>query len=414
MTKYAVFDVTYVKMSGYGLAATYLYWVLEKHGIKPVPVDQADIVLLTMNSPEQLPQLRTWKKKQWNGFSRLILGGVSNPGAVMLDNAVDAVVCGEGHNFMEMLLTKGWKVAKNLPEVWNRGQTERVIPNNDFPWEMPPLNAFDGTVRVFGSRGCRYRCMFCQTGWASRYVRNPNPGRLKAEARALHKQGAKIAMITNDGTDPKVSIDVPQSFVSARYDGLLKMDLKRGTLKSVRIGVEGVSERMRSAINKPIPHEGLMDLVFDLNRKKLQVKLFYVAGLPGETDEDWEELMDFQRRLRHITGPRVSCNLHTFLPLPAAPLGVLPLEDSYWERLSKFKKWAVGGEGWTKKILNVFGARPQERNKRAILNMGAPLADLRRGWFEHDNPNWIIKTNVEPAGLRKLARKYADKVGMKI
>jgi len=414
MTKYAVFDITYIKMSGYGLAATYLYWALEQHGIKPVPVKDADIVLLTMNSPEQLPQLRTWRKTQWNGFSRLILGGVSNPAAVMLDGAVDAVVCGEGHNFMKTLLTEGWKEARELPEVWNKGQTRRVIPNNDFPWDMPPLNAFDGTVRVFGSRGCRYRCRFCQTGWASKYVRNPDPQRLREQARALYRKKKRVVLVTNDGTDPAVSIDVPQPFVSARFDGLQKMRLERGLVKSVRIGIEGVSERMRKAIKKPIGHEELGAFVMGLSNKKIQVKLFYVAGLPGETDDDWEELRDFQRRLRHVTGPRVTCNLHTFLPVPAAPLSVLPLDDNYWPRLQKFREWSVGGEGWTKKILNIFGARPDERNKRAILNMGALLPELRRGWFEHDNPNWIIQYNAEPERLRVLARKYAEEVGLKI
>ena len=112
---------------------------------------------------------------------------------------------------------------------------------------MPPLYHPDGTIRVFGSRGCKYRCLFCQTGWEASYRTNPDPERLQGQIDGAQKRRERIALVTNDGTEERVRVSGAQEFLSTRLSGLLKMmPITRDVTKSVRIGVEGISERLRS------------------------------------------------------------------------------------------------------------------------------------------------------------------------
>ena len=159
---------------------------------------------------------------------------------------------------------------------------------SDFPWELP-LNHPDGTVRVFGSRGCRYRCLFCQTGWEATYRVNPNPAHLQSQIRQMERQGRRLAIVTNDGAEEGVHVSGQQEFLSVRLQNLKRlMPLSRKQVKSVRIGVEGISERLRLAVGKPVPNDDLLRVSFDLLAAGVGVRWFFIPGLPGEADGDYE------------------------------------------------------------------------------------------------------------------------------
>jgi len=410
-----IIDSNYSKREHRGLAATWLQWELERAGVKECPPEVADVLLCTVSAPEGVPGLRTQLKKYWNGRSRVILGGGGAWSPAVFEKVVDLICVGEGQNFMRTLLTEGLEAAESLPEVWRRGEEKLVIPSQSFPWDCPPLNHPDGTVRVWGSRGCKKKCLFCQTGWQQKYLPNPNPARVQRQIFDLEKRNRRIAVITNDGAADNFEFSGQQQFVSASYSALKKMNMDRKIMKSIRVGVEGVSERLRRAVRKRVDNQGLVELCKRAADAGVGVRLFYVVGLPGETDADWAEFQGLIDMIKVTLDKGViMMNLHGFIPGPAHNLGVLPLKDEYWERFSRFKDWFFGGPGFTKHVQIVAPAMYKTRLKNSCKAMCATPEQLRKGWLKDDNPNWRVQYLLTPAQLRAKALKYADEVGLKI
>jgi radical SAM superfamily enzyme YgiQ (UPF0313 family) len=143
------------------------------------------------------------------------------------------------------------------------------------------------------------------------------------------------------------------------------------------------------------------------------VRWFFIPGLPGETDADWDELRRCVIEIkRHVAKGVVMMNFHAFIPQPATPLCVLPLVDEYWERYDEFRRWFFHGMGFTRRVQLVNPARYAGRLERAKESMAATEEELRRGWFEYDNPNWRIQYNKTPDEMRRIAAIYAKRVGV--
>jgi len=190
--------------------------------------------------------------------------------------------------------------------------------------------------------------------------------------------------------------------------------MTRRDAKSVRLGVEGLSERLRRAVGKPVPNDGLLHTTYDLLSAGIGMKWFFIVGLPGETISDYNELKYLVRELHKLPKGCVMMNFHAFIPQPATPLGVLPLRDGYWKPFDEFRRWFFDGPGFTRHVQIVAPAQEKGRLKRAQESMAASERELRRGWFECDNPNWRIQYLATPDKLRRVARRYATRVGLEL
>ncbi len=409
----SIVDANYTKAQYRSLGALWLEWECERRGIELHDPEAADYLLCTVSSQQGISQLRGALMRARNKTAKVIVGGGGAWAPAVFDQVADVVCVGEGARFIETLLVDGYDAACELPESWIPGGVRDVVPYETFPWDMPPLNHPDGTVRVFGSRGCKRRCLFCQTGWESTYRTNPCPERLQAQIDYLNRGGARVALITNDGSDEAVQVRGQQEFLSMSLSGLQgMMPITRGTTKGVRIGVEGVSERLRSAVGKPIDNADLLDVTFGCLANGVGVRWFFIPGLPGEVDADYEDLRQLVRELHRLDKGCVMMNFHSFIPQPATPLSVLPLVDDYWERFDEFRRWFFHGPGFTRRVQIVAPNQYASRIRRAQQSMSATEDELRRGWFDDDNPNWRVKYLAPPSKLRRMARVYADRLNI--
>lgn len=408
--RYAVVDTNYAHERYRGMAATWLDWELQRLTAQVVPARDADILLATVSSQQGVSGVRKLRKATARG-QRIVLGGGGAYAPAVFDPYVDAICVGEGQRFIHTLVRDGWEAALSLPECWVAGDLRPVVPNADFPWDIPPVRHPDGTVRLFASRGCRHKCLFCQTGFESRYRTNPNPNRLRGQAANQRKRGASIVIVTNDGADEAVRLAGRSKFLSARADNLMRMDVDRTVADTVRIGVEGVSERLRRAAGKPISTDSLLSVTAGLLSKGVGVRYFFVCGLPGETVADYKELRGLVTAIAGFPKGCVMATFHAFIPQPATPLCVLPLRDEYWEPFDEFRRWFFHGPGFTRRFQIVAPARYAGRLQRAKESMAATEDELRRGWFEHDNRNWRVQYPFSPDKLRIMARSYARRVG---
>lgn len=426
-TRHAIIDATVTQTEARfrGLAAKYVQWELETAGaaITANPRD-ADVVLVSVVSPhEYMCVPRALKRagikplRHERTGQRVVLGGQGAMSPAAFDPYIDAACVGEGRTFLRTMLRDGLDAAMRLPNAWIPGDTRPVIPDDEFPWDAPPTMAEDGIVRVYASRGCKKKCLFCHTGWSITYRENDEETLLR-QHKALVEAGYRVNVVTNDAPALSFFGELKgMEHFSASYSQTRQI-LDTGDIgafagvKSVRFGVEAPSSRLRAWVGKPIETGALFDVSCRLLNSGVGVRWFLIAGLPGETDEDYEELRDVVLKARHhITKGALQLSFTAFCPDAAAPLCIAPLDDTYWDRFQSFWKWFFEGVGYTRKIMLMRCAGPTNRLKHALGSMGCTEADLRTGWLEKDPPNWRVRY-AYLTSARRAYNVYARRCGL--
>jgi len=414
--KIGLLDASYKQENTLGLGMSWLRWELAQLGVEPASLATADVVLASVQSQQAVGDLaRELRRNNINPATRLvIIGGAGAYAPAVFSHLCSGACVGEGRQFAQTLVRDGVDAAMGLPEVWRPGQTAQVVPNTAFPWDCPPIRYQDGTTRLWASRGCRRKCLFCQTGWEQPYRQNPDMDAVYCTAQALHKRGERPFFTSNDQSELDWQRIPPVEHMSASVVGLRRLLSTPGILRkarSIRVGVEGPSERLRAAVGKPIATGELLDLTRAAMAQGITFRWFMIAGLPGEVDADYDELKDAVLYIkRNCAKGVVMMHFHAFIPHPATPLCVLPLTDDYWGRFEEFRRWFFHGPGGTARVQIMPCAQPQGRMKRACQSMAATSDQVRRGWFEQDNPNWCIKGECDTERRRRLAQRYWNRV----
>ncbi len=374
------------------------------------------MALCTMASYIQAPHLRR-KLKSVRKSAPVILGGGCSATPGYFGELVDVVCVGEGRNFIRTLAADGYRAAARLPESWVAGESRAVIPSDEFPWDMPPVKDTEGCVRLMVSRGCHRSCLFCNEGWWKQYQKNPDTNKVLRISNNLRIKNINHLLVTNDAAHdaPESLMNAGSASVSVSAIKYLIDDVVRNSkLRYVRMGVEGISDRLRSAIGKPIQTDLLASLTARMMDAGKQVTWYFVVGLPGENDDDWNELRSLSESLRRVGSGSTICIFHAYEPLPSTPLCIFPLNDEYWDHWQDFYKWRTVGPGMHRRMRLVGPSMPKTRLARAGISMAASAGDLYRGWWSHDNPNWRVRYTHTPDQLRSIARKYAAKMGMNL
>jgi len=399
--KLSVIDACFsINKQSQGLAAMWIEWFAQRAQTKVVPVRDSDVCAVTCVDPRNWEVCRTIKKKWPHVKPKRVRG--QSPSATRHDFHADAVC--DGRRFMAELIKGGVDAVKHLPETWIRGQDRPVEVAVGFPWDCPPIQAEDGAYRVWCGRGCKKRCAFCQTGWAMAYEENPNGYQLIRQAKNLIQAGKRIAYLSNDPMQHTFGKQLPPvQHGSYSLDYMKRYGAPKA--RQIRLGVEGVSERLRKFVYKPISTDDLVKASAWLCSLGKSVRWFMIAGLPTEEDGDWEELKDAVTKWKKICHKGVlAISFTAWQPEPATPLGVMPLDDAYWPRWESFKKWFFDGDGWSNRVKLMAPAQPKARLKSAIARMGLDEKTLRAGgqWGPNDRVMYAHKTQRNTIAERML------------
>lgn len=362
------------KQESQGLAAKYLHWDCKKNNIKTIITPaNADYIFMTCVSPMGRDYAKRLKKYN----IPIIAGGVGTDTPVAFGEYVDAVVLGDGQKFITEF-SKSPDQALKGANIWKSG-LYNLTPDYNFPWDMPYIQAEDKAYRIWLGRGCKKKCAFCHTGWGQEYSQAPDLNRVISYATSMVKKNKKIAYLTNDLMAHDLINKLPMSNHASLSLSYMK---KNGVppVRQVRLGIEGVSERLRKAISKPINYEDLVKSAVWLGSQGKSTRWFMIAGLPYENETDWDELkstiLDWKRL--SIKGV-LELSFTSWIPSPSTPIGCAPLTDDYYNWFSDFKEWFFSGPGWSNRIKLYNPAMPKTRNIHAEYYMAMPIDKLRNG-----------------------------------
>lgn len=246
------------------------------------------------------------------------------------------------------------------------GRIQRVVPNrSDIPWRVSKHTLMDldewpypkaplvplaesvherMSVEIF--RGCTRGCRFCQAGMITRPVRERSQDTITAMvanglqrtgyeevgllslSSADHSQIAETAKeLADQYEESQVSLSLPSTRVDAFNVDLANELSRNGRRSGLTFAPEGGSERMRRVINKGVTEEDLIRTVTTAYAAGWrQVKLYFMCGLPTETDEDVLQIASLAREViragREASGRRdIRCTVSIggFVPKPHTP-----------------------------------------------------------------------------------------------
>ncbi|WP_168583660.1 TIGR03960 family B12-binding radical SAM protein [Gephyromycinifex aptenodytis] len=242
------------------------------------------------------------------------------------------------------------QVRQDCPGVPERVDKHTVMDLDEWPYPKAPLVPLTESVHERMSveifRGCTRGCRFCQAGMITRPVRERSiTGIGEMVERGLAATGyeevgllslssadhSEIADITKGLADRYEGTQTGLSLPSTRVDAFnidLANELSRNGRKSgLTFAPEGGSERLRKVINKQVSEQDLVDTVaaaFGAGWRN--VKLYFMCGLPTETDEDVLGIADLAKRVietgRRVSGRkdiRCTVSIGGFVPKPHTP-----------------------------------------------------------------------------------------------
>ena len=311
--------------------------------LNPEPMaDFIDIFLLgegeEMNN-ELLALLRTAKAEGWP--KQAFLEKASQIGGVYVPSFYKPV-------YNDDFTINHFDVHPGAPEK----VTKRIIADMNsvhFPLSpiVPSTEVVHDRVNLELFRGCVRGCRFCQAGHVYRPIRTKSPELLAEQGKALLKNTGcqDITLLSLSSSDYRCLSElcddllgyceprsIGLSLPSLRADNF-SMDIMHRIQKTRKSGLtfapEAGSQRLRDAINKNVTEEDLLHtcrLAFEGGWNT--IKLYFMLGLPTETDEDILGIAELANQVLHTwrlyaknknRGVRITVSTSCFVPKPHSP-----------------------------------------------------------------------------------------------
>jgi len=299
-------------------------------------------------------------------------GGMANCCEPMAE-FIDLFVLGEGEEAVVELvqLIKDMKKAGRLkkeilqklaktfdwayvPAFYTGGELRNAVVE-DFahaPVPLKPIVPFAEAVHERVSieimRGCPGRCRFCQASFCRRPVRYRSVEKIIDIAKSCHKATGfdTVSLLSLSSAeypkleelvtklhkyfhDKHVGLSLPSLRVDRQLSNLPKL-LTSVRKSGLTIAVEAANEKLREIINKPIKDEDLFAAVEAAYKAGWQkLKLYFMVGLPGETEENVKKIVELSYRLAKLrkevdnkTG-EINITISWFVPKAHTPFGWL-------------------------------------------------------------------------------------------
>ena len=188
------------------------------------------------------------------------------------------------------------------------------------------------------SRGCGRGCRFCLAGHWYRPPRERSLEFILSQAQEGLKHRKKIGLVASSASDYSridelvtelrgVGADISVSSLRVQpLSAVLVRALAESGARSITLAPEAGSERLRQAINKGVTHEGIVSATALAASHGFQtLKLYFMLGLPHESDQDIGDLIHLVDEIRGIFPRRVVVSLTPFVPKAHTPFERAPM-----------------------------------------------------------------------------------------
>jgi hypothetical protein len=244
-------------------------------------------------------------------------------------DACDVLVAGEGELTLLDILARG---GRDIPGTYTHeaglwrahGQRELMADLDLFPW--PSYQEVDWDLyparelAIMSSRGCVYRCVFCDDIVRAGHRYRHRSARHIVEEMGYHRREHGVRFTAFNDSILNADLD----HFDALCEGLLAdghdrpwagnfairrnmpEDLmrkaRRAGFRIANLGLESGSPRVLSRMRKPFGPDDAASFLAQLHRAGIDVAVNLIVGFPGETDRDLQATLDLLTRLRpHIT-----------------------------------------------------------------------------------------------------------------
>ncbi len=230
----------------------------------------------------------------------------------------------------------------------------RDFENAPYPEKplVPNIEAVHDRATLELYRGCASGCRFCQAGFWYRPIRERSADRCAELGKNMIENAgfgemSLCSLSTGDYSElerledilipycerKRVNLALPSLRISS-----FKSDMARHSRKSsLTFAPEAGTQRLRNVINKNVTDAELDNLAEAFEIGYDSIKLYFMLGLPTETDEDIAGIAEICKRLkglyylkRHKRGLNISVSCAVFIPKPCTPF--------QWEEQASFEE----------------------------------------------------------------------------
>lgn len=227
-----------------------------------------------------------------------------------------------------------------------------VLPPHPEKFIVPNVEIVHDRMSIEIMRGCTRGCRFCHAGMVNRPVRQRKAEEIIPVLKnALQATGyEEVGLLSLSSSDHTQILELTQQVHENFHNQNLVFSLPSLRIESFSIDLmdelqelkpgggftlapEAATERMRAVINKPLEEE-----VFYSTVKRIfehgwrSIKLYYMIGLPTETTEDVEAILETAIRVKQIgksilgNSVKIHLGIATLIPKPHTPFQWLPVE----------------------------------------------------------------------------------------